>query len=120
MIVPGYGFLELAAWRRPWRNASTQFEWDGLRRIKLSAVERVVDNEWASWSRPGVVCYGDSGAPTFYNPNPRAGRSGERIVAVGSDGGWVCFSRDNRARVDTAAAQDWIRRTIAQTLRVRP
>ena len=95
-------------------------EWDGLRRIKLSALRQVVDDKWASWSLPGVVCYGDSGAPTFYNADPRAGRSQERIVAVASDGGWVCFSRDDRARVDTAAAQDWIRRTIKQTLRVRP
>jgi hypothetical protein len=49
------------------------------------------------------VCYGDSGAPTFFSA---------RVVAVASDGGFVCDSRDDRARVDTTAAQDWIRQTI--------
>jgi hypothetical protein len=65
---------------------------------------------------PGIVCYGDSGAPTFFNDRPLAGRSHERVVAVASDGGNVCFSRDDRARVDTTAAQDWIRQTIADVL----
>jgi hypothetical protein len=32
------------------------------------------------------------------------------------DGGDVCFSRDDRACVDTTAAQDWIRQTIADVL----
>jgi hypothetical protein len=120
MIVPGYGFLDSRPGGAHGGIPPPNSEWDGLRRIKISTFERVVDSEWASWSRPGVVCYGDSGAPTFFNPDPRAGRSQERIVAVASDGGWVCFSRDDRARIDTAAAQDWIRRTIAQTLRGRP
>jgi hypothetical protein len=33
-----------------------------------------------------------------------------------SDGGFVCYSRDDRARVDTTSAQDWIRETIAEVL----
>ena len=119
-LIPGYGFLNSRSGGAHGGIPPPISEWDGLRRIKLSALRQVVDDKWASWSLPGVVCYGDSGAPTFYNPDPRVGRSGEQIVAVGSDGGWVCFSRDDRARVDTAAAQDWIRRTIAQTLRARP
>ena len=94
-------------------------EWDGWRRIKISKLQKVVDQEWASWSLPGVVCYGDSGAPTFFSPDPFASRSHDRIVAVVSDGGWVCFSRDDRARVDTSAAQDWIE-TIAGVLSLRP
>jgi hypothetical protein len=38
------------------------------------------------------------------------------VVAVASDGGDVCFTRDDRARVDTKEAQDWIRETIASVL----
>ena len=64
----------------------------------------------------GIVCYGDSGAPTFFYDHSLAGRSRERVVAVGSDGGFVCYSRDDRARVDTSTAQDWIRETIADVL----
>jgi hypothetical protein len=112
MIVAGYGFLDsLPGGVRP-----PYSDWDGLRRIKISRLEEVVDNEWASWSLPGIVCYGDSGAPTFYYDHPFAGRSRGRVVAVASDGGFVCYSRDDRARVDTAAAQDWIRQTIAEVL----
>ena len=39
----------------------------------------------------------------------------ERVVAVASDGG-DCYEHDYRARVDTTAAQDWIRQTIADVL----
>ncbi len=102
MIVAGYGHLDAL----PGGGAPPDSEWDGLRRIKISRLQTVVDNEWASWSLPGIVCYGDSGAPTFFRT---------RIVAVASDGG-DCFERDDRARVDTTAAQDWIRQTIADVL----
>lgn len=111
MVVAGYGFLNsLPGGGRPPRT-----DWDGLRRIKASRLQRVVDDTWASWSLPGIVCYGDSGAPTFFNDNPLAGWSHARVVAVASDGG-DCFDRDDRARVDTVAAQDWIRETIASVL----
>jgi hypothetical protein len=111
MILPGYGDLDSA----PGGGPQPVSEWDGWRRIKISRFERVVDDEWASWSLPGVVCFGDSGAPTFiYDGSTR--RTDNRVVAVGSDGGDVCFSRDDRARVDTEAARDWVRRTIAQTI----
>ena len=112
MVVAGYGHLDSLPGGVP----PPDSEWDGLRRIKISRLRQVVDSEWASWSLPGIVCYGDSGAPTFFNDNPFAGRLRERVVAVASDGGDVCFSRDDRARVDTAAAQDWIRQTIADVL----
>ena len=46
------------------------------------------------------------GAPTFFRA---------RVVAVASDGG-DCFEHDYRARVDTTAAQDWIRQTIEDVL----
>ena len=87
--------------------ATWQSEWEGLRRIKISRLQEVVDNEWASWSPPGIICYGDSGSPTFFN---------DHVVAVASDGGDVCDSRDDRARVDTAAAQAWIWETVAEVL----
>jgi Trypsin len=112
MIVAGYGFLNSLPGGIP----PPISEWDGLRRLKISRLRQVVDNEWASWSLPGIVCYGDSGAPTFFNDQPFAGRSRERIVAVASDGGDVCFSRDDRARVDTREAQDWIRQTLADAV----
>ena len=102
MIVAGYGHLDSL----PGGGAPPDSEWDGLRRIKISRLGTVVDNEWASWSVPGIVCYGDSGAPTFF---------GARVVAVASDGG-DCYEHDYRARVDTTAAQDWIRQTIADVL----
>ena len=102
MIVAGYGHLDSL----PGGGAPPDSEWDGLRRIKISRLRTVVDNEWASWSVPGIVCYGDSGAPTFFSA---------RVVAVASDGG-DCYDRDDRARVDTTAAQDWIRQTIADVL----
>src|SRR5262245_13015247 len=115
MIVAGYGFLNSL----PDGSAPPISEWDGLRRLKISRLQRVVDNEWATWSLPGIVCYGDSGAPTFFNDHPFAGRAGERVVAVASDGsnvGEPCFTRDVRARVDTREAQDWIRQTIASAV----
>jgi hypothetical protein len=103
MIVPGYGFLDSL----PGGVSPPYTDWDGLRRIKISRLREVVDDEWASWSLPGIVCYGDSGSPTFFRG---------RVVAVASDGGTVCFSRDDRARVDTTAAQQWIRETINDVL----
>jgi len=115
MIVAGYGFLNSL----PDGSPPPISEWDGLRRLKISRLQRVVDNEWASWSLPGIVCYGDSGAPTFFNDQPFLGRADERVVAVASDGsnvGEPCFTRDDRARVDTKEAQDWIGQTIADAV----
>ena len=83
-----------------------------------SPLRRVVDDGWASWSLPGVVCFGDSGTPTFLFNSAR-NRAGEEIVAVASDGGDVCFSRDDRSRVDTQSAHDWVRKTIAESTRKR-
>jgi hypothetical protein len=107
MIVAGYGFLDSL----PGGGSPPYSDWDGLRRLKISRLREVVDDEWGRWSLPGIVCFGDSGSPTFF---------GGRVVAVASDGGNVCFSRDDRARVDTKAAQDWIRQTIADVLGSAP
>ena len=115
MIVAGYGFLNAL----PDGSPPPISDWDGLRRLKISRLQRVADNEWATWSLPGIVCYGDSGAPTFFNDHLFASRSGERVVAVASDGSNVgegCYTRDVRARVDTKEAQDWIRQTIVDAV----
>jgi hypothetical protein len=114
MTVPGYGDIESAPNGKPQPISS----WDGLRRIKSSKLKQVVDNEWASWDQPGIVCYGDSGAPTLFVDSQPGQRALQRIVAVASDGGDVCFSRDDRARVDTHEAQQWIRESVMQVLGV--
>jgi hypothetical protein len=88
LTVPGYGDIESASGGRPQPISA----WDGLRRIKSSKLKRVVDNEWASWDEPGIVCYGDSGAPTFFTDSRPGQPRVQRIVAVASDGGDVCFS----------------------------
>ena len=104
MIVAGYGFLNSL----PDGSPPPISDWDGLRRLKASRLRRVVDNEWATWSLPGIVCFGDSERPrsstTTHSWVERA-----NAVAVASDGsnvGEPCFTRDVRARVDTKVAQD--------------
>ena len=87
--------------------------WDGVRRFRESTLERVVNGNWATWTLPSRVCFGDSGAPTFQD-EPVGGQMIRRLVAVVSDGGMDCSSRDARTRVDTAAAQDWINGVIRQ------
>jgi hypothetical protein len=52
---------------------------------------------------PVGVCYGDSGAPTFFKG---------RVVAVASDGALDCLSADNRARVDSTEVRTWIKSQI--------
>ena len=39
--------------------------WDGERRVRFSAVRRIVDETWGLWSIPSDVCSGDSGAGIF-------------------------------------------------------
>ena len=97
MLVPGYGFLNSLPGGPHGGMPPPISEWDGWRRIKLSKLQKVVDQEWASWSLPGVVCYGDSGAPTLFSPDPFASRWHDRMVAVVSDGGL------DRRRAFTAA-----------------
>jgi len=64
------------------------------------------DVEFAGANRDAVgVCYGDSGAPTFFNG---------RVVAVASDGALDCVSADNRARVDSKEVRTWIKSQVDQ------
>jgi hypothetical protein len=80
--------------------------YDGIRRWGTSTVDRVIDQNWVTFNRDPVgVCYGDSGAPTFFNG---------RVVAIASDGALDCVSADNRARVDSKEVRNWIKSQIDQ------
>jgi hypothetical protein len=106
MTFVGYGFPEPRG-TRPFS------EWDGLRRFKLSTLDMTLNDVWATWSLPGVVCSGDSGGATFFEP---LGDSHTRLVAVASDGGLDCMSKDIRVRLDSPEVQKWIRQTIKNQL----
>jgi hypothetical protein len=109
MTVAGYGSTEPI----PGGTASRPSLWDGSRRFGTSTLEKVVNEYWGAWSLPSRVCSGDSGAPTFVD-DPREARMPRRLVAVVSDGGIDCASKDARVRVDTAAVHDWIARVIRE------
>jgi hypothetical protein len=80
--------------------------WDGKRRVRSSAVRRIVDQTWGLWSIPSYVCSGDSGGGIFQRG--RSGRAAERLVANVSDGGQDCRRHNNNNRLDTRAIQKWI------------
>ena len=84
--------------------------WDGKRRIRASAVRRIVDETWGLWSIPSYVCSGDSGGGIFLNAG--SGRTAERLVANVSDGGQDCRRHNNNNRLDTRAIQMWIDDTV--------
>ena len=90
--------------------AVNAWPWDGKRRIRASAVRRIVDETWGLWSIPSYVCSGDSGGGIFLNA--RSGRTAERLVANVSDGGRDCRRHNNNNRLDTRAIQQWIDGTI--------
>ena len=101
MTIVGYGSTAPA----PGGPADTSL-FDGIRRWGTSTVDRVIDQNWVTFNRDPVgVCYGDSGAPTFFNG---------RVVAVASDGALDCVSADNRARVDSKEVRNWIKSQIDQ------
>ena len=101
MTIVGYGTTAPA----PGGPADTTL-FDGIRRWGTSTVDEVVDQNWVTFNRDPVgVCYGDSGAPTFFDG---------RVVAVASDGALDCESADNRARVDSKDVRSWIKSQIDQ------
>jgi hypothetical protein len=101
MTIVGYGTTAPA----PGGPADTSL-YDGIRRWGTSTVDQVIDQHWVTFNRDPVgVCYGDSGAPTFFNG---------RVVAVASDGALDCVSADNRARVDSKEVRNWIKSQIDQ------
>lgn len=101
MTIVGYGTTAPP----PGGPADTS-NYDGLRRWGTSTVDQVVDQDWVTFNRdPVTVCYGDSGAPTFFKG---------QVVAIASDGAADCFSADVRARVDSKTIRNWIKSQIEQ------
>jgi hypothetical protein len=99
MTIVGYGTTAPP----PGGPADTS-NYDGLRRSGSSSVDQVVDRNWVTFNRdPVTVCFGDSGAPTFFKG---------RVVAIASDGAADCASADVRARVDSKDVRNWIKRMI--------
>jgi hypothetical protein len=84
--------------------------WDGKRRVRPSALRRVVDETWGLWSIPSYVCSGDSGGGIFLMAG--SSRAAERLVANVSDGGKDCRRHNNNNRLDTRAIQEWIADTV--------
>ena len=81
MTIVGYGTTAPP----PGGPADTS-NYDGLRRHGTSSVDQVIDENWVTFNRdPVTVCFGDSGAPTFFKG---------RVVAIASDGAADCASAD--------------------------
>jgi hypothetical protein len=101
MTIAGYGTTA-----PPPGGPNDTSNFDGLRRLGTSTVDQVVDQHWVTFNRdPVTVCYGDSGAPTFFDG---------RVVAIASDGAADCVSADVRARVDSKPVRIWIKSQIDQ------
>jgi hypothetical protein len=99
MTIAGYGTTAPP----PGGPADTS-NYDGLRRVGTSTVDRVIDPNWVTFNRdPVTVCFGDSGAPTFFRG---------QLVAIASDGAADCLSADVRARVDSKDVRKWIKSRI--------
>jgi hypothetical protein len=99
MTIVGYGTTAPP----PGGPADTS-NYEGIRRWGTSTVDQVVDQNWVTFNRdPVTVCFGDSGAPTFFKG---------RVVAVASDGAADCASADVRARVDSKEVRKWIKSEI--------
>ena len=80
--------------------------YDGIRRWKrLQSTRSSIKPGERSIANPVTVCFGDSGAPTFFNG---------RVVAIASDRAADCASADVRARVDSKEVRNWIKSQIDQ------
>jgi Trypsin len=107
MTIVGYGTTAPP----PGGPADTS-NYEGIRRWGRSSVDQVVDENWVTFNRdPVTVCFGDSGAPTFFNG---------RVVAIASDGAADCASADVRARVDSKEVRTWIKSQIHQRFTLNP
>jgi hypothetical protein len=84
--------------------------WDGKRRVRSSAVRKIIDETWGLWSIPSYVCSGDSGGGIFLTGRPTS--VDRRLVANVSDGGRDCRRQNNNNRLDTRAIQEWIDVTV--------
>jgi hypothetical protein len=91
-------------------------DWDGLRRFRTSSLDMVLNEEWATWSLPSNLCFGDSGGPIFMDLHPGAQKENGPLVANVSDGGIDCLSANTNARLDTKAVRRWIKETIREVL----
>jgi len=111
MMIVGYPL--------PSANAE-ESDWDGLRRFRTSSLDTVLDENWATWSLPSNLCFGDSGAPILLNLRSGGGAQTERLVANVSDGGIDCLSANTNARLDSEAVRTWIRQTIKEVLGEEP
>jgi hypothetical protein len=101
MTIVGYGTTAPP----PGGPADTS-NYDGVRRWGTSTVHQVIDQHWVTFNRDHVtVCFGDSGAPTFFKG---------QVVAIASDGAADCASADVRARVDGKEVRNWIAAQIDQ------
>ena len=101
MTIVGYGTTA-----PPPGGPTDTSNYEGLRRWGTSTVDQVVDQNWVTFNRdPVTVCFGDSGAPTFFKG---------RVVAIASDGAADCTSADARARVDSKDVRNWIKSQIDQ------
>lgn len=99
MTIVGYGTTAPP----PGGPADTS-NYEGIRRWGMSTVDQVVDQNWITFNRdPVTVCFGDSGAPTFFKG---------QVVAIASDGAADCISADVRARVDSKDVRNWIKAEI--------
>jgi hypothetical protein len=105
--IVGYGMTT----PRPASTAPDFSLWDGKRRVRRSALRRVVDETWALWAVPSYVCSGDSGGGMFLSSST-AGTGSEVLVASVSDGGRDCRRQNNNNRLDTRSVQDWIHEAL--------